>query len=167
MGGLLDSADLEVQADYGMFGIADPDGEEVDVPAGNWLSTGRSGFLVNVASDLAHPAVRLEYWQGTPADPVEEHEVQETFRLFLPTGELALNQISLGFEHDVLTVPAGHHRVRITGWGRERVQSTVQELRVRHPGLDSPEREAGYEALAGTEHYLVQFQLDESTAVPG
>ncbi|MFD0857196.1 hypothetical protein ACFQ07_33645, partial [Actinomadura adrarensis] len=161
---LLDSTDLEVHPDYRMFGIGDIDplGDGgPPVPGPGWLGVGRSAVLVGAGEQLVYPNVRLELWDEPPPAPTE-HEVQETVRLHLPTGELCLDEITAGGVPDIFQVPPGIYTVRITAWERESTRAAFEALRSQGGDLDW--EDPAYLELHGREWYLFQFWLEQGTA---
>jgi hypothetical protein len=164
---LVAATDLRVHPDYHMFGIGDQIagfGEHAPVPGGGWLGVGSSSVLIRAAEDLVCPALRLEHWDGEPPTGPPDHEAQETIRLLLPTGRLALDEITGGGVPDVFALPPGVYAVRITCWDRERVRREFEALCQGGPDWDEPEFEAARAGLEGQERYLFQFWLQSPTS---
>ncbi|MGW4502394.1 hypothetical protein ACWENR_27785 [Micromonospora sp. NPDC004336] len=167
MGELVAATDLLVQPDHHMFGIGDQTagfGGRAPLLGGGWLGIGSSAVLIGAADDLVPPALRLEHWDGEPPAGPPDHEAQETTSLLLPTGRLALDEITGGSVPDVFALPPGAYAVRITCWNRERVRREFEAL--CRGGLDwnGSEFEAARAGLAGQERYLLQFWLQAPTA---
>ncbi|MCI2421405.1 TetR/AcrR family transcriptional regulator [Saccharopolyspora sp. K220] len=99
MSELTTAVDTPVRPDYHMFGIADCGsvGETTPTPGDDWLGVGTTGVLLRVGEQLVSPSLRLEVWDGQPPDGLRDHEVQQGIRLLLPTGQLAVNEISGGW----------------------------------------------------------------------
>jgi hypothetical protein len=164
MGELVEAVDLDVSPDYRMFGLGDEyaGGDETPVPAPGFLGVGRHSFLVGTGAATIDPAVRLEHWQGGLPEPPPEYEVQERFELELPTGELVLNLITMGGDSGFMTLPAGTHTVRVTGWERESTRSA--EFALFDHDIESEEFGQARDALNGHERYLIQFALKTASA---
>ncbi|WP_141721761.1 hypothetical protein [Micromonospora citrea] len=150
-----------------MFGIGDQTagfGGRAPLPGRGWLGVGSSAVLIGAAEDLVCPALRLEYWDGEPPTGPPDHEAQETTSLLLPTGRLALDEITGGAVPDVFVLPPGVYALRITCWNRERVRREFEALCRGGLDWDGPEFEAARAGLAGQERYLFQFWLQAPTS---
>ncbi|GAB2851484.1 hypothetical protein GCM10022221_58630 [Actinocorallia aurea] len=162
---LVSRVELDVQADHGMFGIGDGWDEDgsTPVPGAGLLGVGEGRFLLHVAEDGPAVKVGLELWKGALPPCEAGYDVQETVELRCPTGRIDLDQITLGGDAGVLTVPAGVYSVRVTGWGRARARTAFAEAWKRYPE-DEDAFDAARSALHGTERYLIQFLRVRKTA---
>jgi hypothetical protein len=144
---LIAAVDHPVHPDYRMFGIGEAPagfGEQPPTPGGGWLGVGHASVLFGVGDDVVRTTLRVEHWDGEPPPPPPGYDVQETIRLYLPTGQIGLNEITAGGRDLGLCLPPGEYDVRLTEWDVEPIMYPEE------PG-DAPQ--------GGAEHYLAQFWL--------
>jgi len=118
---MITAVDHQVYPDYRMFGIGENPagfGEQPPTPAGGWLGAGHAGVRIGVGEDLIETTLRVEHWDGEPPAAPPDHDVQESIRLYLPTGQLNPDEITAGARDLGLAVSPGEYDVRITGWRR-------------------------------------------------
>ncbi|GGN49132.1 hypothetical protein FHR83_008719 [Actinoplanes campanulatus] len=103
--------------DHRLFGIAD-DGAEEDLPfpheAGDWVCAGRSSILVETPFDNDEAVLRLEEWDGEPA---EDHEWDDVVAVTIgcPSGAIRLNQVTAGWADPGFTLARpGDQHVRLS-----------------------------------------------------
>jgi hypothetical protein len=148
-----------VYASYRLFGLHDPTSEEsanyaeaLSAASGQVVGWSTNAFMVEAASDLAPFEVQVEVVPTVP--PTESSaDLLRDGRLELPGGQISIpGSIHENFQVGVsLPTGPGTYGVRVTGYGRRR----VQELR------DAVEDPAGIlalpEALVGVERYRISL----------
>ncbi|MEV5709092.1 hypothetical protein [Actinoallomurus sp. NPDC052274] len=160
------AVDLSVSPDRKMFGIADSAvGSDVSTPvpssAGGWLGIGDSEVLVGTGQDIVEVAVRMESWAAEPPDDLDPAESSGSARLRMPSGRISVNEITGGWQSDVLELPEpGTYRVRVDAYGRARTEQAVAELFARFEDVSDPAFEAACEELEGRERYVIRIWPD-------
>lgn len=161
MSALTAAASLVADPDHHMFGIADGAGtgtRDISVPGSRWLGINPGYVLVDTAQDGFGVDLRIELWDGPPPAPPAGHELSQTITLDFPTGRLCVDQIHRGWVADVLQIPPGRYRVRLTAWDRDRVRCLYEEIGNRADWeADDPEFAALCAGAFGRERYLAQF----------
>lgn len=116
---LLSSVELDVGLDHHLVQVTDHEAEEaLPTPSQvghRWVSAGTSAVLLQSVEDIWRARFYFESWDGQPA-PLDEAEwpVIEVIGLFLPSGNLAVDQFARGAVWDVFDVGGpGHYRVRL------------------------------------------------------
>ena len=116
--GMVSSAEVEVYFRYRLLGLQDraadespPTPHQVGHP---WISAGTSYVLLESAEDITMARLRFELWDEQPP-PLDQADwpVSEVVRLYLPSGSLAVHEIT-DYQPDVFDVGApGPYLVRL------------------------------------------------------